>query len=409
MSNALKFTPQGGKIKVCFDVVNRQEIAESFPLSQADQATQYIQVSVANTGQNIPEDQLDKIFERYYQLGSQAEGSYNWGTGIGLYYARSLAVLHHGKLKASQPDEGSGAVFAFILPINDSAYADEEHATVETNQMDSFPLPIDSLAAEKTDVSCQEKPTLLVVDDDVEVAHYLSTLLSSNYKVICRFNANDALKAMQEETPDLILSDVVMPEKDGYQLCREIKEDLQLCHLPVILLTAKATIENQVEGLNIGADAYITKPFEPAYLLAMIKSLLKNREKVRTILGKTTRTDKIEDNILSAQDNAFMTELYHLMESELSNPELDITRMTELLRISRTKFYYKIKGLTGENPGTFFKTYRLNRAAELLMEGKYTISEIADMTGFSTLPYFSRSFKKQFGVSPSEYCGKSVV
>lgn len=409
MSNALKFTPQGGKIKVCFDVVNREEIAESFPLSQADQATQYIQVSVANTGQNIPEDQLDKIFERYYQLGSQAEGSYNWGTGIGLYYARSLAVLHHGKLKASQPDEGSGAVFTFILPINDSAYADEEHATVETNQMDSFPLPIDSLAAEKTDVSCQEKPTLLVVDDDVEVAHYLSTLLSSNYKVICRFNANDALKAMQEETPDLILSDVVMPEKDGYQLCREIKEDLQLCHLPVILLTAKATIENQVEGLNIGADSYITKPFEPAYLLAMIKSLLKNREKVRTILGKTTRTDKIGDNILSAQDNAFMTELYHLMESELSNPELDITRMTELLRISRTKFYYKIKGLTGENPGTFFKTYRLNRAAELLMEGKYTISEIADMTGFSTLPYFSRSFKKQFGVSPSEYCGKSVV
>ena len=221
------------------------------------------------------------------------------------------------------------------------------------------------------------------------MAHYLRTLLSAHYKVICRFNADDALKALHEESPDLVLSDVVMPGKDGYQLCREIKEDLQLCHLPVILVTAKATVENQVEGLDTGADAYVTKPFDPAYLLALVKSLLKNREKARNMLGKATQTD--------------MTELYHLMESELSNPELNIARMTELLRISRTKFYYKVKGLTGESPSTFFKTYKLNRAAELITEGKHTVSEIADMTGFSTLSHFSKSFKKQFGVSPSEY------
>jgi AraC-like DNA-binding protein len=171
----------------------------------------------------------------------------------------------------------------------------------------------------------------------------------------------------------------------------------------VILVTAKATVENQVEGLDTGADAYVTKPFDPAYLLALVKSLLKNREKARNMLGKATQTDKIEENILSPQDNVFMTELYHLMESELSNPELDIARMTELLRISRTKFYYKVKGLTGESPSTFFKTYKLNRAAELITEGKHTVSEIADMTGFSTLSHFSKSFKKQFGVSPSEY------
>ena len=250
---------------------------------------------------------------------------------------------------------------------------------------------------------CAACGTLLVVDDDTEVAHYLRTLLSAHYKVICRFNADDALKALHEESPDLVLSDVVMPGKDGYQFCREIKEDLQLCHLPVILVTAKATVENQVEGLDTGADAYVTKPFDPTYLLALVKSLLKNREKARTMLGKATQTDKIEENILSPQDNVFMTELYHLMESELSNPELDIARMTELLRISRTKFYYKVKGLTGESPSTFFKTYKLNRAAELITEGKHTVSEIADMTGFSTLSHFSKSFKKQFGVSPSEY------
>ena len=194
-----------------------------------------------------------------------------------------------------------------------------------------------------------------------------------------------------------------MPGKNGYEFCREIKEDLQLCHIPVILVTAKATVQNQVEGLNTGADAYVTKPFDPSYLLALISSLLRNREKVRNLLGRATQTDKLDDNILSPQDKSFMTNLYQLMENELSNPELDVARMTEMLKISRTKFYYKVKGLTGENPSFFFKTYKLNRAAELLVEGKYTVSEIADLTGFSTLSHFSKSFKKQFGITPSEY------
>lgn len=237
------------------------------------------------------------------------------------------------------------------------------------------------------------------------MVHYLKALLSPYYRTICRFDADSAFKAMSEEAPDLVLSDVIMPGKSGYELCRQIKDDLQLCHIPVILVTAKATVENQVEGLDTGADAYVTKPFDPSYLLALIKSLLKNREKVRSLLSQSTQTDKIEENVLSPQDNAFMTDLYRLMENELSNPELDVARMTELLRISRTKFYYKVKGLTGENPSVFFKTYKLNRAAELIKEGKYTVSEIADMTGFSTLSHFSTSFKKQFGVAPSEYKG----
>ncbi len=404
MSNALKFTPTSGKINVSFDVINRKEAEQLFTLRSSDKDTQYIKVSVANTGQDIPEDKLEKIFERYYQMANPTEGTYNWGTGIGLYYARSLAELHHGYLKAFKPEEGSGATFTFILPINDVSYTEEERAPEQSNQSEAFPL-FDKKAYQPDEMSegSEEQKVILVVDDDTEVAYYLKTLLSTSYRVICRFDANSALKAMSEEAPDLILSDVVMPGKDGYQLCREIKEDLQLCHIPVILVTAKATVENQVEGLNTGADAYVTKPFEPSYLLALIKSQLNNREKARTLLGKATQTDKIEENILSPQDNAFMTDLYRLMENELSNPELDIARMTELLKISRTKFYYKVKGLTGENPSVFFKTYKLNRAAELIAEGKYTVSEIADMTGFNTLSHFSKSFKKQFEVTPSEY------
>ena len=406
LSNALKFTPRGGKIEVNFDVITGEEARQAFRIPQEHAFAQYIKLEVADTGIGIPEEQTERIFERYYQLNNQSVGSYNWGTGIGLYYARSLAHLHHGLLKAGNRTDGQGAVFTLILPISDEAYSPEERDNEQQEQGKAYPLQTEPTTGASTHDEEEEDDTLkkiLVVDDDTEVAHYLKVLLSPTYRVICRFNAEDAFKAVSEEAPDLVLSDVVMPGTDGYTLCRKIKEDLQLCHTPVILVTAKANMEDQVEGLNTGADAYVTKPFDPTYLQALIQSQLKNREKVRALLGRNTQTDAIADDVLSPQDNAFMTELYRLMENELSNPELDISHMTELLKISRTKFYYKVKGLTGENPSSFFKTYKLNRAAELIKEGKYSISEIADMTGFSTHSYFSKAFKKQFGIAPSEY------
>ena len=390
MSNALKYTPAGGRINVNFDIVSGED------------AVQVVKIEVINTGQ-IPDDKLEKIFERYYQISDEHGGIYNWGTGIGLYYARSLARLHHGSLTASNLKDDNKVMFTLIVPVGQSAYSEAERSHEQVNQLEAFPLEENPLPVKPDPDLDKEKKTIMVVDDDSEVAYYLEMLLGSDYQVVCRFNAESALEAITENAPDLILSDVVMPGKDGYWLCREIKESLQLCHIPVILVTAKTTIENQVEGLNVGANAYVTKPFEPHYLMALIKSLLNNLEKTRSLLSRSTQTDKMDENVLSPQDNMFMTELYHLMESELSNPELDVTRMTQLLKISRTKFYYKVKGLTGENPSVFFKTYKLNRAVELLKEGKYTISEIADMTGFNTLSHFSKSFKQQFGIPPSEY------
>ncbi len=252
-------------------------------------------------------------------------------------------------------------------------------------------------------ISDQDRKKVLVVDDDADVIHYMKELLIPYYEVLSRFDADSAYTLMKEEAVDVLISDVVMPGKTGYELCRQIKENIQISHIPVILLTSKATVEDQVEGLGCGADAYVTKPFEPQYLLALIQSQLRNREKIRSLLGHSTEVENLEEDVLSPQDNAFMSELYQLMENELSNTELDVARMTEMLHISRTKFYYKVKGLTGENPSVFFKRYKLNRAAQLLGERKYNVSEIADMTGFSTLSHFSTSFKKQFGVSPSEY------
>ena len=404
ISNAIKFTPTHGSIDVLFDVIARNEASTLFNLTSQDVGSEYVKLSVANSGENIPEDQLEKIFERYYQLNNQQNGTYNWGTGIGLYYARRLAELHHGYIKAANR-EGGGTVFTLIIPVNEQAYSSDERLPDNDRQDEAFPLLTDAQyqLPDDSKSSVGERYTILVVDDDTEVAHYLKVLLSPYYRVVYCFDAASALQVIEKEAPDLILSDVVMPVTSGYELCRTIKSNIHLCHIPVILVTAKVTIENQVEGLNTGADAYVTKPFDPAYLLALLKSQLLNRENVRNLLGKTTKIDKIESNVLSPQDNVFMTELYKLMETELSNSELNITRMTGALKISRTKLYYKIKGLTGNNPNVFFKTYKLNRAAELLCEGKLNISEIADMTGFSTLPHFSASFKRHFGVSPSEY------
>ena len=392
LSNALKFTPRDGHIDISLDTVDDK-----------------VKVTVADTGKGIPEEHKENIFKRYYQLDNQTKAIVNWGTGIGLYYSRRLAELHHGSLTADNRSEGTGAVFTLIYPMDMEAYTEAERRPLEGDGVADYRIvdtPALQQTGQPTERSEDDRPTILVVDDDTEIINYMRLLFSQDYRLITCLDAETALEEMRAEEPNIVLSDVAMPGKDGYELCQEIKQDIQLSHIPVILVTAKITAENQVEGLSVGADAYVTKPFEPSVLSALIQSQLKNRERVRKLLTKATTTDdEGVDNVLSEQDKHFMEELYKLMEEELSNSELDVTRITKMLYISRTKLYYKIKGLTGETPSNFFRTYKLNRAAELLKDGKYTISEIADKTGFSTQSHFSVVFKKQFGVTPTEYKG----
>ena len=397
LSNAMKFTPSGGRVTLGFDVIPREEAAAAFPLTEADTDSQYAQITVADTGCGIPEGQLEKIFERFYQADNQGDTQ---GSGIGLFYSRALTGMHHGFIKAENRPEG-GAAFTVILPVSASSYTEDERS--EVPPVYDIPAPVADVPAGTVEEGSRRR--IAVVDDDIDIANYVKVLLGQSYNVSVYFDAASALKGMQDEVPDLVVSDVVMPGMSGYELCEAIKGDLQLSHIPVILVTAKVAVENQVQGLGKGADAYVTKPFQPAYLLALVKSLLENREKLHRQLGSVTTTEEIAPEALSPRDAAFMKELYELMEKELANVDLDITRITEMMRISRTKFYYKVKGLTGENPSVFFKRYKLNRAADLLKEGKHNMSEIAYMTGFNTLSHFSTSFKKQFGVPPSEYVG----
>ena len=377
LSNAVKYTPEGGTIGLKLDTDGEK-----------------ITFEVYDNGPGIPEDQLERIFERYFQV----EDHHNYGTGIGLYFARRLMGLHHGSIHAENLQQGVKFVAEF--PAKD-IYKPEEHVEIQQMQQVLFPVGESAEAA-----SQEHENTILLVDDDSGIVNYLKLLLSPSYNILYAYNAEAALKQLEEHKTDLILSDVAMPGMNGYELCRRIKADAEICHLPVILVTAKTTTDEQIAGLNTGADAYVTKPFDPEYLQALIRSQLENRARIRGIIANATTTEEIQEaqaDALNQQDKALMDRLYAIMEEELSNEELNINKFTEMMYMSRTKLYYKIKGLTGETPNAFFKKYKLNRAAEMLKSGNHNISEVSDLTGFSSPTVFTRNFRAQFGKTPSEF------
>lgn len=391
LSNAVKFTPRGGEVTMELDQIRRGQ-------------TPYVSVTVSDTGEGIPENKLEKIFERYYQIEEKNKNTYSTGTGIGLYFARSLAGLHHGELTAANRKDSPGAVFTLLIPADDSAYPEEERLLTEETPVNAD-YPVETSPETSGALPDGPRPILLAVDDDPDILRYLSTLFTPTYDVLTASNADEALRIATESSPDVVLSDVAMPGKDGFELCRNLKSNLELSHVPVILVTAMGTVKNQVRGLEEGADAYVTKPFDPSYLRALVKSQLENRRRIQNLVNAATDSSEVEDDTLSPKDKVFLDSLYTIMEKELSNEDLDISRITGMLGISRTKFYYKIKGLTGKTPSEFYMQYKLNVAAKMLREGKLNVSEIAIKTGFNTLPHFSKAFKKQFGVPPSKYTG----
>lgn len=386
LSNAMKFTPQEGTICISFDVDENN-----------------MKIAVSDTGAGIPDDKKEDIFRRYYQIEKEKTVQ-NWGTGIGLYYSHRLAEIHHGKIVVGD-NPGGGSVFTLLLPISADAYLDSEKKKVNTENKQTAAFKFDNKPiTESANNNDTDISTILVVDDDIDVANYIKTCLSPHFHVEITFSAKAAYMSLDDIKPDVIVSDVLMPDVDGFQFCRMIKQNIAYSHIPVILLTAKSMVDDQIRGLHDGANAYVTKPFESEYLIALIQSQLRNNENLRHALEKATKTDGLEQG-MSYPDTSFMRELYALMDKKLSDSELNINAIISELHIARSKFYYKMKGLTGMTPNEFFKTYKLNRAAELIVEGKYNISEIADITGFSTLSHFSNSFKKHFGVTPSDYKG----
>lgn len=245
-------------------------------------------------------------------------------------------------------------------------------------------------------------PIILIVDDNEEIIEFLSDNLKLQYTILTASNGKTALQILENEPVHLIVSDIMMPVMDGFELCRNVKSSLHHCHIPVILLTAKKTLEAKIDGLESGADAYVEKPFSPKYLQAQIANLLANRDKLRDFFASSPLVH-IKSMAYSKADEEFLEKLHEFINGNLKNTDLDVEQLARAMNMSRPTFYRKIKGVSDLSPNELINITRLKKAAELLMEGKHKIYEIADTVGFTSQHHFARSFLKQFGLTPSEY------
>ena len=377
LSNAVKYTPEHGSIHVT---------------SASDEGQAVI--SVADTGIGISPDKMEKIFDRYERLGEQVGNDIPSGFGIGLNYAKHLAVVHKGDLTVHANDP-IGTVFTFYFPAWKESYEQDAIWQDDPSENAATDMPADIPALDG------EKASLLIVEDNPDMREYIRGFLAEEFNVTLAGDGEEAWKIIRLSAPDLIISDVMMPFKDGYTLCKELKNDSEYCHIPIVLLTAKADMDNQLHGLELGADGYLGKPFDPAYLVAIVRNLLANRRRIQGILSEQTSTARTADTGVSPQDKAFLEKCWKIIDEHLSEEEFNVTMLSMEIGMSRTSVYTKLIALTGQSPQAYLTTYRLNKAMELLKEHELNIGEVAYKVGFSTHTGFSRAFKKKFGIAPS--------
>lgn len=347
-----------------------------------------------NDGEMIPDTMKEEIFKPFVRLDKEDEVT--TGTGIGLALSRSLAELHQGSLMMEKGEEVN--CFCLTLPVNQDStitLSAENVSQVEENSC--------GWEQEETDTK-EKKPMILVVEDNPDMLAFVRKQLTTEYSVLTAMNGIEALAALDNHYVNLVVSDVMMPQMDGFELCKTIKSDLSYSHIPVVLLTAKTNIQSKIEGLELGADAYIEKPFSVEYLLANISSLIHNREKLRQTFAKSPFV-AANTMALTKADEEFIWKLNDIIQANLHNPEFSMEDMADALKMSRSSFYRKIKGVLDLSPNEYLRLERLKQAAQLLKEGKSRVNEICYTVGFNSPSYFSKCFLKQFGVLPKDFIG----
>ena len=347
-----------------------------------------------NDGEMIPDTMKEEIFKPFVRLDKEDEVT--TGTGIGLALSRSLAELHQGSLMMEKGEEVN--CFCLTLPVNQDStitLSAENVSQVEENSC--------GWEQEETDTK-EKKPMILVVEDNPDMLAFIRKQLTTEYSVLTAMNGIEALAVLDNHYVNLVVSDVMMPQMDGFELCKAIKSDLSYSHIPVVLLTAKTNIQSKIEGLELGADAYIEKPFSVEYLLANISSLIHNREKLRQTFAKSPFV-AANTMALTKADEEFIWKLNDIIQANLHNPEFSMEDMADALKMSRSSFYRKIKGVLDLSPNEYLRLERLKQAAQLLKEGKSRVNEICYTVGFNSPSYFSKCFLKQFGVLPKDFIG----
>ncbi len=390
LSNAFKYSYDGGSIEVC---LTKDDISAN--------------LEVIDNGVGLDSDNMKHIFERFYQ-GGNSRRLHIHGTGIGLNLCKMIVDMHHGTISAHNRTDERGTVFTVTLPLGCDHLSEEEidHTPVVAEDQSA------SIAAQSSGNgtgSQSSRYKVLIVDDDMEISRYISAELARYYKFGICSNGREGLKELLANDYDLVISDVMMPEMDGFTMLRMIKTNINISHIPVIMLTSKADVGNRLEGLERGADAFLAKPFDLQELHSVIDNLIHNRQRLKgKYTGAQQQTALVEQPEVKGNDELLMERIMKSVNKNLSNSDFNVDMLTQEVGISRAQLHRKMKEMTGISTSEFIRNIRLEQAARLLREQKINITQVAYTVGFSNLAHFSTIFRKHFGISPSEYMEQNV-
>jgi signal transduction histidine kinase/DNA-binding response OmpR family regulator/ligand-binding sensor domain-containing protein len=403
LSNAFKFTPEGGEITVSLSLIPSPS-GRGMSIGQGEGK---VQITVSDTGIGISQEELPKLFDRFYQVDSSQTREYE-GSGLGLALTKELVELHRGTIKAKSK-LGEGSEFIIELPLGREHLKDDEivetTATAIEGKIIDESIYFWKAEANEKSISVNlndDKNIILVVEDNADVREYIKDSLGNSFQVEEAMNGEQGVRKAEQIIPDLIISDIMMPRMDGNELARRIKNDERTSHIPIILLTAKSEQESKLEGLETGADDYLTKPFDTKELLVRIKNLIAIRRKLQEKYSGEQIILKKDSKKLSTIDEKFLCKVLEVVENHLSEEEFSIEDFGEEVGMSRVQLHRKLKALTGKSASLYLRSVRLAKAKEMIEDKKENISEIAYSVGFSSPAYFTACFKEEFGYPPSE-------
>ena len=402
ISNAFKYSSDYGKITLKI-LQNKTPVFgkdwNKYSVGN-DLEDHFVSISIHDTGNGIPADLLPKIFERFFRT----EDNYSRGTGIGLSLSTNYIAMHNGQLTVSSK-EGQGSVFCISIPQEQvGAFKEASSAPYHSNLFDYSLETVNNtnITAVKDEQIRNQEALVLITEDNPELLEFLSDTLQNHFRVARAKNGKEAYKLMHSLYPDLVVSDIMMPEMDGVELCCKIKNDIRISHTPVILLTALDTVKGRLTGLNSGADVYMPKPFNEDLLVAQINNLLNSRKTLRNLFSSHQKVWEDDIEVLNL-DKKFLHNAIAIVEENIGNSEFTVESLAEKLHLSRTHLHRKLTSLTNQSATEFIRSIRLKQAVQLMKEGNYLVNEIGYAVGFNSHNYFTKSFKKQYGKTPTEF------
>jgi len=409
LSNAFKFTPENGSISI--NISEDNELQTIGVLKAKPDRKRYVVIQVEDSGPGISKNKLENIFDRFY-VAKDKDKVNPEGVGIGLSFVKNLVELHQGSISVIS-ERKNGTNFIVRLPIDKESYENiqgisckeisENDFLMRSSEKESFAIGInDELVDQDLSKSRSKLPVLLIVDDNADIRTFIKQALGENYAIHEAENGKQGLEMAIKIIPNIILTDVLMPVMDGIKFCKNLKTTKETSHIPVLMLTAKSSQESEVQGLKIGADDYIRKPFDMELLQLKLSNIIHQRDQLRKVFNRKITLQPNEVTVTSA-DEKFLQRAIEIVEKHMMNTDFNVEMLVKEMSHSRSNLYLKFKELTGLSSSEFIRNIRLKRAVQLLDQSDMSVKEIMYMTGFNTASYFSKCFKKQFGVVPSEY------